>query len=93
MSASVIRWEDPPRPGPGGRRDWPAIAAELRKRPGAWAHVATYGTISVAGNVAYQVRSGKFAGVQPAGSVEAVSRAVDGECRVYARYVGDGDPR
>jgi hypothetical protein len=65
-----------------------AIAAKLRDRPGEWAHINTYTTPGSAASCAQQINSGRLAAYAPAGSFEAKSRTVDGERRVYARYVG-----
>lgn len=80
-----IRWEDPPPKD--GRHDWPAIVKMLKARPGEWAMVATYLRATVAAATARNVRDGKYWGIE-AGVIEAVSRTVHGECRIYARYVG-----
>lgn len=85
---TIPRWEDPPtsrRRGPV--HDWAAIGAFLKRAPGAWAVVAVCDNGTLAGQTAKHVRSGKY-GELGAG-FEAVSRLVDGEPRVYARYVGD----
>lgn len=87
----VVLWEDPPPPGRGSRNvahDWPAIVAALRVRPREWARVTTYPSDNSARVMADRLRQGAVAAARPAGSVQAVSRMVDGEYRVYARYVG-----
>lgn len=65
-----------------------AIAAQLKARPGEWAHVTTCSTPGSASSYARQINAALLAQYAPAGSYEAVSRTVDGERRVYARYVG-----
>lgn len=94
-----IRFEDPPPrriadgpPAPAlpsrrgkGLKHW-AIAAALRSRPGEWAFVGTYAQRSAASTIAIRVVRGELAAYQPAYAYDAVSRTVDGEYRLYARY-------
>ncbi|MBA2951458.1 hypothetical protein [Streptomyces himalayensis] len=89
-----IRWEEPPRvhsyPG-GGRGRHAEIAAQLKERPGEWAKVLTFASSETARSMAYSIRyAARLAAYRPAGAFEAVSRKVDGETCVYARYVGEG---
>lgn len=86
-----VRWEDPP-PARGTRQArsrWHRIAAELRANPGQWAVVATYPSMS-ARSTAVKINAGKVAAMRPAGHWEACTRTVEGETRIYARYVGGG---
>jgi len=85
----MTTWEDPPRRQSGGHggRDAPAVAADLKANRGQWAIFRTYSTRQSAGSDASQLKSGRYHWA-PKGSVEAVSRTVDGEFRVYARWVG-----
>lgn len=84
----MIKFEDPP---PAKRavtvHDWPGISATLRARRGDWALVATCRNQNLASVTARQIRLGirKELGQ----GFEATARTVDGEHRVYARYVGD----
>jgi hypothetical protein len=64
-----------------------AIAALLRERPGDWARILTLSANNSAAAMAYAITAGKLS-AYPAGAFEAKSRTVDGESRVYARYVG-----
>ncbi|MEU3851785.1 hypothetical protein [Streptomyces sp. NPDC029554] len=87
---STLRFENPPA---DGRRNgsYPSageVAAALKARPGQWAVVRTVPARTTAATSAYNIRVAKSAAYAPAGSFEAVSRSVDGEYRVYARYVG-----
>lgn len=93
--AERMIWEDPPyRSGPTSRTNHGVAATRLRRRPGRWGVVATYVTASSAASAANMVRTGKTASYTPAGAFEATARTVDGEHRVYARYVGaDGKYR
>lgn len=86
---SVIRWEDPP----GDRRgtDWAAVAKALRWRPGKWALVVVCNNAVTAGAVARDIRVSKYPALRDRGPFEAVARSVDGEARVYARYVGEAE--
>lgn len=65
------------------------FAPALKERPGEWALVATKGSTGAAGSMAANIRRGFASGCGPMGSFEAKSRHVDGEYRVYARYIGD----
>lgn len=82
-------WDTPPSRGRGV--DFSAIAAELRTRKGIWAVIATYPKAATSGSTAWQVNTGRSTAFTPAGSYEAAARTVDGEHRLYARYVGDGE--
>jgi len=85
-----IRFE--PLPVSGGSQvrgvSHEVIAEQLRERPREWAHVLTYPTRESASTVAYSIRNGHRSAWAPAGAFEAKSRTVNGEYRVYARYVG-----
>jgi len=84
-----IAWEDPPAgTARSGVTDWRRVADELRQRPGQWAVVATRPSSGAAATIAGAIRKGSRAGM-PSGAFEARARTVDGECRVYARYVGE----
>ena len=89
-----IRWQDPPPPRCGTRikhprvHDWTAVAKKLRSKPGRWAVVAVCANTGLAGSTARYVRDGLYEALRR-GRFEAVSRKVYGECRVYARYVGE----
>lgn len=69
-----------------------AIAAQLRARPGEWAHVLTVASKATAGSTAHQIRTARLKPYAPVGAFEARSRKVDGEYRVYARFVGTSEP-
>jgi hypothetical protein len=87
---SVIRWENPPPRRKPDPVDWAAVGEALYNRPGEWAHVGSYGAAGTAGTVAYQISAGtKHSSLLAFGRFEAESRTVDGEHRVYARYVGE----
>ncbi|TXS35088.1 hypothetical protein [Streptomyces sp. t39] len=68
--------------GPAARR--------LRQRPGAWAVIRTAPSSAVARNRASAIRRGEIPAFLPAGDFEATHRQVNGEWRVYARFVGGG---
>jgi hypothetical protein len=86
---SDVHWEEPPHKSPKGGRPkyWKAVADQLRSRPGEWAMVHVDETQRKAGYTAMNIKRGLLAGMT-AGEFEAVSRTVDGQRRVYARYVG-----
>jgi hypothetical protein len=92
MADIKIRFEDPP--SRGGGREWSpkgtheSIAAQLKRKPMEWARCQTLSTVQSAANQADAVRNAKLTAYAPAGAFEAVSRTVDGEHRVYARFVG-----
>lgn len=91
MSA-IVRFEDPPGArgrGGGEIRDWAAIGVELKKRPQQWAVVAVCDDPKSAASTADKVRRNRFATLAQVGNFEAVSRTVDGQPRVYARWVGE----
>lgn len=92
MTGASITFEDLPPAPKGGRapsRLNQIIAAQLRERPGEWAHVRTRDSSTRAASLAYHIRVGTSPVFQPKGTYEAASRYVAGEHRVYARYVGD----
>ena len=87
---SEIRFEELPalRRGPAtAGTKWARIAEQLRSRPGDWAHVLTANSVQGSGSMAYYLRRGGPK-AWPRGAFEAVARKVDGEYRVYARYIG-----
>lgn len=88
MTRSELRWGEPP-PGRRGLIDWPAVAVSLRAEPGRWAIIQVCRSPAAASNLARRVRDGSYSAFRPVGAFEAVSRTVDGEIRVYARYVGE----
>lgn len=100
--SSIVRWEAPP---PRVRTNLKGIchphvrsrviAADLRERPGEWALVRIYGTDRTAAgsarSAAAVIARGHNAAYGPAGAFEAVTRTVDGEVRLYARYQPGGE--
>lgn len=76
----------PPQATTGSRHA--EIAAALKQRPGEWAVVRRTDTANKSGAAAQAIRSGRLRAYAPTGAYEAVARTVDGEHRVYARYVG-----
>lgn len=83
-----VSWEEPPRVTRGrSRAAFMEVADKLRANPGVWACIARYGKTGSAGSIAAHISKGRYDGIEP-GEFEAVSRNVDGEFRVYARYVG-----
>lgn len=87
---SDVVWEDPP---PVTERTYckhSAIAEKLRSRKGEWGRVAVCATVTKARVMASGIRRGVSRAYQPRGDFDAIHRFVDGEYRVYARYLGDG---
>lgn len=84
---AVIAWEAPP----GHPDAHEPLAEELKGKPKEWGHILTYRTASTSASVAGQIRTGISKCWQPRGAFEAIAKKVDGEYRVYARYVGGGD--
>lgn len=95
----TLLFEDPPEDDQR-RGEWGIHrrhAAQLRQQPGQWAVVGIYRTSRSSGSLAYQIRKGSLPAYAPAGAFEARACTVDGEHRVYVRFVGhlapggDGD--
>lgn len=85
--SGIIRWEEPPPAKHTAVHDWPRIAADLQSKPGEWAHILTCVSPATAGTTAKYVRESFYEPLK-GGQYEAKSRTVDGEFRVYARYMG-----
>lgn len=87
-----LTWEDPPAPHRRAEQvDHAEIARKLKARPGQWAIVRKYSNSRTAGATASSIRIGRVTAYLPVGDWEATSRTVDGEYRVYVRYVGKGE--
>lgn len=86
---SELKFETPPaqRRITWGRHH--EVASKLRAKPGEWAVVGVYNASNTAASIARQVNRGAMTAYQPAGSFEAMSHTVDGEPRVYVRFVGE----
>ncbi|MEU6725588.1 hypothetical protein ABZ917_17925 [Nonomuraea wenchangensis] len=94
MSAPFeIRFEDPPPPlrtwAQSEPFDYPRIASVLCKKPGRWALIGVVGTPLRASGAAHRIRAGLVETLAIRGAFDAVARSVDGEYRVYARYLGE----
>lgn len=76
-----IEWADPP---PGAPIKYRAEAEAARANPGHWL-VLPAGSSYVA---LVHITSGHLRAFRPAGEFEAVSRMVDGQRRIYIRYIG-----
>jgi hypothetical protein len=86
---SELKFETPPEKT---RVTWGRhylVAHELKAKPGEWAVVGVYNGPECAGSIARQIKGARLSAYQPAGSFEAEARTVDGEHRVYARFVGE----
>lgn len=90
---AVIEFENPPsRSRTGGAPADPTYARaanELRGRPGEWGRlVLDFKDANAAGAIAHKVRNGVLAAFRT-GRWEAKSRVVDGEPRVWLRFLGE----
>jgi hypothetical protein len=84
---SDIRWEDPP---PIEKHtDWAEQLLPLMDHPKRWAMITSRARRDNAASVAMSLRNGRSR--TPPGRWEFASRSVDGEFRVYARYLGPDD--
>lgn len=92
MSEEMV-WEEPPRLPleAAPRASHHALARQLRAKPGEWGRIGSYSSAESASATAYTVRHAKVTAWVPEGHYEAVARKVEGEYRVYARYVGGSD--
>ncbi|AUG78072.1 hypothetical protein CFP65_3271 [Kitasatospora sp. MMS16-BH015] len=88
MSAAqqVVEFLGPP---PVAETKHTRIARALRGRPSEWAVVQRAASIGRAASAAQAIRSARLHAYEPAGAFQAVARTVQGEHRVYARYVGE----
>ena len=88
-------FEEPPPAARGARHRsaHTGYAAQMREHPGQWARIVVANSRAAADSLAYQVKTGRLRAYLPSGSYEAVARTINGEHRVYARYIGEGgDP-
>jgi hypothetical protein len=67
---------------------WAVAGRELVNVPGEWRHVASYFSRQSARVTASAIRCGKLRCLAALGRFEARHRVVDGEFRVYVRYLG-----
>jgi hypothetical protein len=65
-------------------------AERLRARPGQWALLRVTDNGNAASSQAAHINRGGQLAYRPKGAFEAVCRKVDGQARVYIRYVGEG---
>lgn len=84
-----LEWGDPPRHEGRTYHRHQQIAKSLRDRKGEWAHV-TYNSARAATHAASKANRGGILAYTPAGDFEAVYRQIDGEYRMYIRFLGDG---
>jgi hypothetical protein len=89
-----IRWEDPPqtaKPTTGPTLADPTLVAfadTLRANPYRWAVYPRPLTNGSANATARAIKTGVRETFAPAGTFEALTRMVDGQRRLYVRYVG-----
>jgi hypothetical protein len=67
---------------------WTPIVNKLISRPYQWAVIATASDHTNAYATAYNIKHGKLKRFAESGAFEAEYRKVNGEHRVYARYIG-----
>lgn len=83
-----LEWGAPPKREGRTYHRHGLIARRLRARRGEWAWVV-YNSNRGAANAATKASLGEGP-YEPAGDFEAVYREVEGEYRMYVRYLGDG---
>lgn len=91
MTTLVFR--DPPPPKKL-RRNWKAIAEQLKANPGRWVVIAANATRPAASNIAHRIVHNRYRVFGPAGAFEAVCReseTLPGRFEAYARFVGHLD--
>lgn len=91
MSKIEVAFEGPPPRGTTNLRvngEHEAVAESLRAKPQEWAKVDVRDNPRSSGSAAHAIRLGLIKAYNPPGAFEAKARKVDGEYRVYARYVG-----
>lgn len=87
-----FRFENPPVRMYGHRPVSPETlfaADTLRRHPGQWAMIRTAEKASTLSAASQGVKGGKPRCFSPAGAFESTLRKVDGEYRLYVRYVGE----
>lgn len=90
--SSIITFEEPPGPGGGADRNHPEIAKSLQANPGRWARLNfEFADANKANNLACTIKFARLSTYLPKGSFQARVRTVDGEVRVYARFVGGAE--
>lgn len=91
MTDLVFR--DPPPPKKL-RRNWKAIAEQLKANPGQWACIEPNATRPAASNIAHRIVHNAYRAFAPAGAFEAACReseTLPGRFEAYARFVGNLD--
>ncbi len=81
-----IRWEDPPIVQAGRPYRWVQVLIPLMDHPKRWAVVETRDSNEKARSTVNSLKHGRFK--IPPGRWEFTNSTVDGEHRVYARYLG-----
>jgi hypothetical protein len=88
---SDFRFEEPPAPHQKPRGSQMEAAQKLREKPGEWGMITDCRNSGSSSSMARAIRKGTRKAWEPAGDFEAVARKVDGQYRVYARYMPDPD--
>lgn len=91
---SGVIWEEPPQRESRLGIDFVHLAKQLRDRPGAWGVIATFPVEqrNSAYGLSQAVRLGKYYTTFPGRQFESKTRTVGDAIKVYARFVGSGDP-
>lgn len=93
VTAANLVWEEPPsKVGRGGK--YADFAQALRENPSRWAVIATFDSTAKKSGWAKSntINSGKLIDFRDvAGRFEAACRTVNGETRVYVRYLPQVD--
>lgn len=84
MSVEFVDDLPPVRGGGGGK--WIPVLEELKARSGQWAIIGVKASSSLAHSTALNLKHGRVQ--RPSGKFEFATRRVDGEHRVYGRYIG-----
>ena len=84
-----LDWGAPPRREGRTYHRHELVAKRLKARKGEWAWVV-YNSPRGASHAASKASLGETPAYAPAGDFEAVYRLVDGEHRMYIRFLGDG---
>lgn len=95
---ALLRFDEPAPSVPRTQENREQAADALRTRPGVWALLGQVSSSGAARQYAYEIRRALHtcnACFAPDGAFETEARTLQGEHRVYARYVGPdgGDDR
>jgi hypothetical protein len=89
---TALEFRDPPPPKKA-RRNWQAIADQLKARPGRWAVVAS-GSRSTVANIVSRINRNDYKVFAPVGAFKAECRESEktpGQFEAFAKFVGHVD--